>query len=102
MLYTFKSRGTGDLLMLGPSGDEILRIIGKPLTATGIVQPADIPAAVRAIESAIPEPESQPARPDAASDTPEKDEVTLRQRAWPFLEMLQRAYEGGEAVTWGV
>lgn len=106
MLYTFKSKAAGDLLMLGPSANELLRTIGKAPSATGIIQPADMPMAIRAIEAAIVQSEGQPA--DVARDDTvdgsqsETDEVTLRQRAWPFVEMLQRAHAAGETITWGV
>ena len=30
MLYKFKSKAAGDLIMMGPSGDEILRIDDQP------------------------------------------------------------------------
>ena len=110
MLYTFKSKAAGDLLMLGPSANELLRAIGKAPSATGIIQPADMPMAIRAIEAAIEaaivQSEGQPA--DVARDDTvdgsqsETDEVTLRQRAWPFVEMLQRAHAAGETITWGV
>ena len=29
MIYKFKSKAAGDLIMMGPSGDQGLRILGK-------------------------------------------------------------------------
>jgi len=29
MLYKFKSKATGDLIMMQPSGDQVLRIVGR-------------------------------------------------------------------------
>ena len=37
MLYKFKSKATGDLIMLEPNGRQVLRLIGKEPTAQGII-----------------------------------------------------------------
>ena len=31
MIYKFKSKAAGDVIMMGPSGDQVLRIIGPAL-----------------------------------------------------------------------
>ena len=47
MLYKFKSKVTGDLIMLEPNGRRVLEIIGKnPDDAHGIVTAEQIPAAI--------------------------------------------------------
>jgi len=38
MLYKFKSKATGDLIMLEPNGRQVLRLIGKEPTAQGIIE----------------------------------------------------------------
>jgi Domain of unknown function (DUF1840) len=106
MLYTFKSKTAGDVLMLGPSGEELLRLIGKAPSPKGIIESADMPAAIDAIESAIGLEASQPDQTDAQR-TPggsgeDQRTVSLRQRAWPFVEMMKTAYAAGAAITWGV
>ena len=53
MLYTFKSKATGDVLMLGPKGDEMLRVIGMEPSAQGILPATNMPAAIEAIKAAI-------------------------------------------------
>ena len=37
MMYKFKSRATGDVLMTQPVGERVLAIIGKPPAPQGIV-----------------------------------------------------------------
>ena len=39
MNYLFKSKAAGDVLMLGASGDRLLRTIGKEPAAKGIIEP---------------------------------------------------------------
>ena len=38
MIYKFKSKAAGDVIMLGASGDDVLRTIGKSPAAQGIVE----------------------------------------------------------------
>lgn len=111
MLYKFKSRVTGDLIMLQPNGQRILRIIGldKPDTPSGqgILLPEQIPGAIAALQAAVAQEEAQ--QQAALADTPaqqtglpQRGGISLRQRAHPFIEMLRRCEQAGEAVMWGV
>lgn len=88
--------------MMAAVGGAVLRIIGKAPSATGIVQAADMPAAITAIESAIAHAEADPEPSAAASIDAGSDEVSLRQHAWPVLEMMRAAHASGDAITWGV
>ena len=110
MLYKFKSKAAGDVIMLGPNGDQVMRIIGKEPAATGIIEVVHMPGAIAAIEAAIVHSEAdskaaratQPAAaaPDAQHSGGER--ISLRQRAWPLVEMLKRAHAAGEPIVWGV
>ena len=108
MLYKFKSRAAADLIMLEPNGRRVLQIVGKPVEAKqGILQPAEIPAAIAALEAAIAheEAERRAAEAEAAAkgeELPEPEGVSLRQRATPFIDMLRRCEKAGKEVVWGV
>ena len=107
MLYKFKSKATGDLIMLEPNGRRILEIIGKDAGPTGIIQTGQMTAAIAAIEAAVAREEADPQAParqaPAGGQVPLRaDGVTLRQRAVPFLDMLRRAGQAGEDIVWGV
>ncbi|HEX3139553.1 MAG TPA: DUF1840 domain-containing protein [Rhizobacter sp.] len=105
MIYKFKSKAAGDVIMMGPGGDAVLRIIGKEPAAKGIIEPADMPAAMKAIEQAVAADEAarkQPEPDDDETKAPKGDGITLRQRAWPLLEMMKRAQAAGEPIVWGV
>ena len=95
MLYKFKSKATGDLIMLEPNGRQVLEIIGKEAGPKGIILPAQMAAAASALEAAI-------AREEAEKSVDSSKSVTLRQRAVPFLDMLRRAGDAGEEIVWGV
>lgn len=97
MLYKFRSKAAGDVIMLGPNGDELLRILGREPAPKGIVEVDDMPAAIASIEAAVL---AEPAADDEAAD--EKRRIALRQRVWPMVEMLRRSHAAREVVTWGV
>ncbi len=111
MLYKFKSRVTGDLIMLQPNGQRILRIIGldnpdKP-SGQGILLPEHIPAAIAALQAAVAQEEAQQQATVAEAlaqhtGPPHSGGISLRLRAHPFIEMLRRCEQAGEPVMWGV
>ncbi|MRD48862.1 DUF1840 domain-containing protein [Caenimonas koreensis] len=102
MLYKFKSKATGDLIMLEPNGKRVLQIIGKDAGPKGIVLPEEMPAAISALEAAIAQ--------EAADQEKNKDDascgagegVMLKQRALPFIDMLKRCAAEKEEIVWGV
>ena len=118
MLYKFKSKATADLIMLEPNGKQILRIIGKDPAPKGILEVAEMLDAIEALRQAVHLEVDNRAQLDAQNgsgsvDTKDtKDSkgtatsaqerpVSLRQRATPFIEMLQRAHKAGKDVVWG-
>lgn len=105
MIYKFRSKAAGDLIMLPAHGDQLLRLLGREPAAQGIIEPADMPAAIAALQAAAEAgaAEPAPAADDAqADDEAPRDRVRLRQRLWPMIEMLRRAHAADEPVVWGV
>jgi hypothetical protein len=107
MLYKFKSKVTGDLILLEPNGRRVLQIIGKDPGPQGIIEPAQMAGAIAALERAIAseEAEQQAAHDEARvrGETPPSFEgVSLRQRAVPFIDMLRRCEQAGKEIVWGV
>ncbi|MCZ4316292.1 DUF1840 domain-containing protein [Comamonadaceae bacterium G21597-S1] len=107
MLYKFKSKAAGDVIMLQANGEQILRIIGKEPGPKGIVLPEQMPAAIAALEKATAQgqaaqPPADAGAPDDKDDTPAADRVSLRQRATPFIDMLRRCHQADKEIVWGV
>lgn len=98
MLYKFKSRNTGDVIMLEPDGRRLLEVMGKEPGAKGIIQPFQMAAGIAAIEAAIKVEELGNAE---AGILPGED-PGLRQRSLPFINMLRRNLKSGDDVVWGV
>ena len=107
MLYKFKSKAAGDLIMLEPNGRRVMQIIGKEPGHQGIVLPEEMPGAQARLEQAIAEEEAEHKRlideAKAKGEVPPTfDAVSLRQRAVPFMDMLRRCSKEGKEIVWGV
>ncbi|HXE21336.1 MAG TPA: DUF1840 domain-containing protein [Rhodoferax sp.] len=107
MLYKFKSRAAGDLIMLEPDGRHMLEIIGKTPGPRGIILVAEMLPAVAALHDAIAKYEAEhqalvTAAGGPAYAPPPSDAVTLRQRAVPFIQMLKECAQAQKDIVWGV
>jgi hypothetical protein len=129
MMYKFKSKASGDLLMLGPDGDRLLRLLGREPAPRGIFGAADLARSIAALQAAIAAEEAvqsarsspaagaagvagaarasaaghgQAAAPGDAEDAAAEPPVGLRQRLWPMIEMMRRCDSAGEPIAWGV
>ena len=102
MLYKFKSKAAGDVIMLGPNGDQLMRLVGREPAAKGIFEVNDMPALISALEQAVAADDAA-RKPDNKDDEPQGkgDGVSLRQRVWPLVEMLRRCLAAKEVITWG-
>jgi hypothetical protein len=107
MIYKFKSKATGDVIMLAPNGDQVMRLLGREPAERGIFEAASLPSARAALEAAVQAEEAarQQAEEAAKADgvaLPPREGVALRQRVWPLVEMMKRAQAAGQDIVWGV
>jgi Domain of unknown function (DUF1840) len=107
MIYKFKSKAAGDVIMMGPAGDEVLRLIGKAAAPQGIIDASAMVAAITALEQAVAADESARAQAEREAKAEGKklaprEGITLRQRAWPLVEMMKRAMRENAEIVWGV
>lgn len=111
MLYKFKSKAAGDVIMLQPNGQHVLEIIGKHSAAEpsvkGILLPDQMPGALESLNTAITDEETT--RRDAIANAqaeglpmPRFDAISLRQRALPLMDMIRQCLKEDEPITWGV
>lgn len=107
-VYRFKSRETGDLMMLRPHGQRLLEILGKDPDRPGVLLPEEIPGAIQRIRAAVAAEEAEQKKAAEAADGDDEDKaaegtaVSLRMRSTPFIEMLERCLKAGVEVVWGV
>jgi hypothetical protein len=105
MIYKFRSKAAGDVVMLGANGDQLLRALGREPAAKGIIEVAAMPAAIAALERAVADEEARGAgdeNDNAGDETHTTRGIGLRQRVWPMVEMMRRSQTAGEPIVWGV
>jgi cyclopropane-fatty-acyl-phospholipid synthase len=117
MLFEFKSRATGSVVMTADVGKKVLPLIGKTPEPKGIITVSQMPAAIAALESACNRENllaaaardktkgtAPPQDQNAAADDPEDDPhlIGICQRVYPLIEMLKKAHTAGKDITWGV
>ncbi|HVL56554.1 MAG TPA: DUF1840 domain-containing protein [Burkholderiaceae bacterium] len=111
MIYVFKSKATGTVVMTQPVAEKLLSIIGKSPGPQGIITVEQMPAAIAALEQAVAQEKAagrDPAGTDGVEEANEIDRsddhrsVSLAQRAFPLLEMLREAHRADREITWGI
>lgn len=103
MMYKFKSKAAGDVIMLGPNGDQVMRLLGREPAPKGIFEADALPAAAAALEAAVVAEEAmrKQAAPEDEDQPGKGDGVTLRQRVWPLIEMMKRSHAERQPIVWG-
>lgn len=106
MIYRFRSKASGDLILLAGLGDRLLRAWGREPQPKGILEVADMARALERMDAVIAAEgvELKAARERALQEgkSPPTDTLALRQRWWPMREMLQRCLDAQEVIVWGV
>lgn len=111
MLYRFKSKACGDVIMLQPHGQQLLQIIGKHRTddpgGAGILLPEHMAQALTDLDQAIASEEQSRAQLEAEAKAqgvapPRFEGLALRHRATPLKNMIQRAMREDESIVWNV
>lgn len=104
MLITFSTRASADITMFGDVATRLLKLMGQSGVTPGALLAADLPAAIDKLKEAIAtagdEPVgNEPARP---GEDPEKrpPPVSLRQRAFPLIRLLEAAARANADVVW--
>jgi hypothetical protein len=102
MVYKFKSKASGDVIMLAAHGDQLMRLLGREPSPKGIIEIGALLQAERTLVAAV-DIDNQPPRQEAGSDDDAAPTaVALRQRLWPFIDMLRRAHAEQVPIVWGV
>jgi hypothetical protein len=102
MIYKFKSKAAGDLIMMSTNGDEVLRLMGKEPAAQGIISVSVMADCIAALEKAIHADEAQHAQIEKDDAASMQDTITLRQRTWPMIDMMKRCMLDHADIVWGV
>lgn len=100
MLVRFDSKA-GSITMFGEAAVELLKLMGQSGALPGAILAADIPAAVERLRGGLgQQPAASPAPDKADKNDQSEPKVSLRQRAFPLIELLERAAKSGADVIW--
>ena len=100
-MVRFSSKVTGGFEMLGLHAEQVLAVIGKQVGERGIITREQIPDAISALRAAVAR-DREAARSIPRSGDEQDEPVSLGQRAFPLIDMLERAQAADEPVLWGV
>lgn len=105
-MIRFSSPAAGDVHMLDEHARRLLDALGKPAGERGVIPPEEIPSALASLRAAIAKDAPQHARPEDSDDPEERrrreQDVDLGRRAYPLIDMLERAAKKNKEITWGV
>lgn len=97
MLVRFDSKA-GTITMFGDVATNLLRMMGQSGDVPGAIMAADLPAALERLRqnvSGVRQPSG-----GAKSDDEGERPVGMQQRAFPLIELLERASKQGADVIW--
>jgi Domain of unknown function (DUF1840) len=116
MPVIFKSKATGDLLMVNAHAEQILGLLNKTAAQPGIFQVHEMPEVI-AVLSSLPDlspsdaandqentdnPDHQGLTATNPSEVPMSEGISLRKRAWPLLQMIEASRAANQVIVWGV
>jgi hypothetical protein len=101
MLVKFDS-DVGTLTIFGDVAVQLLKSMGHTGEVPSAILPEDIPAALTRLKAAAVSQAVSPeaARATSAGDPEHELPVTLKQRAFPLIELLERAAKEECEVLW--
>lgn len=103
MLVRFQS-DVGNLTMFGEVAVKLLKMMGHSGTVPSAILPEDIPGALERLKRALDaEPQSKTKASAGEEDKENKEKeppVSLKRRAFPLMELLDRAAKDGCEVMW--
>ena len=97
MLVKFESKA-GSVTMFGEVALQLLKMMGHSGTVPSALLAKDITPALQALKSALAITDDNRAPSRTEDDAQQR--VSLRQRAFPLIELMERAAKQGADITW--
>src|SRR5258706_16393809 len=106
MLIVFRSKAAAEIYMFAEHAKALLDIIGKPFdppdNPQGIITADQAPEALARLKRAVEASKSRQKAEGSEDEGEGPISVSLAQRAYPLVDMLERAVQAHADVTWGV
>lgn len=107
-IVKFKSKAAGDIVMFKSNAEQMFRIMGVEPSERGVIEPKDLAhvhaqliAAINTERMARSENPIDEDELSAEEKVALKSHVSLEQRAYPLLKMLEEAQKKNVDVHWG-
>ena len=102
MLVTFHTPATGDVVMFGDIAIQLLRLMGHSGKVPGALQPEDLPQAIRLLKTAVEGHSPSDTDINSINENEDNDEakVSLRNRSFPLIQLLEAAEREEVQVIW--
>ncbi|MDM4768000.1 DUF1840 domain-containing protein [Pelomonas sp. SE-A7] len=107
MIYRFKSKAGADVIMLGPNGEQVIRILGREPAPQGLLALDQLGAISDSLQQAVADDEARFAKLQAEAEAngeppPKREGVQLRQRVWPLVELIRHSLREKTDIIWSV
>jgi hypothetical protein len=99
MLVKFDSE-VGSFSMDRDIAVQLLQAMGHSGTVPGAMLPSDIPGALARLKATVDKSPPGAGKPPKPGDDDKEAPVSLRQRAYPLVDLLGRAADKGKEVLW--
>jgi hypothetical protein len=103
MLVTFRTNAYANITMFGDVAIQLLKLMGHSGTVPSAMLAADVPAALERLKAAVAKDKAAatagPAKGAREKDS-EEPPVSLAQRAFPLIELLEAAARRKCDVMW--
>lgn len=102
MLVTFRTDAYANITMFGDVAVSLLRMMGHSGTVPSAIRADDVPAALRRLKTAVEKHKAEGGSPPKGpqEDDGEEPPVSLAQRAFPLIELLEAAAKRKCDVMW--
>jgi len=104
MLVRFRTPSYGDITMFGDIAVRLLKLMGHSGTVPSAMNAEDIPQALERLHKALGAIEAEAAETPQDDNEPAREfidePVSLRNRAFPLVELFEAAAAADESVMW--
>ncbi|MDX2464168.1 MAG: DUF1840 domain-containing protein [Porticoccus sp.] len=107
MLVTFHTSAAGDVVMFGDIAVQLLQLMGQSGKVPGVLQPEGLPQAIRLLKTAVEDHSFSDTGVDLIHESENNDEteddepkVSLQNRAFPLIQLLEAAEREEVQVAW--
>jgi hypothetical protein len=97
VLIEIQGEHTGSITMFGDAAKQLLKMMGQSGQPKGAIRAEDVAGALHQLQASLNQLEEPPVADENEDDN---DQVSLKTRAIPLIDLLQTNVEKGGYVMW--